>query len=84
MKQIIKDYQFDKDAKTVTFTKLRPVHLERIMLVTNITVGVILYQANDPTTSGTVRDNALRLKYDTTNMHNKDELQIIYDVQRVL
>lgn len=79
MKQIIKNYSFDKTARTVTFTDFSTVGLDRLFLITNVTAGVIVYQFNDPALGGSVVGNVLTLAYDTSAMANTDKLQIVYD-----
>jgi len=80
MKQIIKNYTFDKTAKTVTFTDFTTINLERVLLITNATSNTLIYQFNDPSLGGTVTGNVLTLTFNTSAMANTDKLQIIYDV----
>ena len=79
MKQLVKNYSFDKTAKTVTFTDFSTVLLERILLITDVTAGVIVFQFNDNTLGGSVSGNVLTLTYNTSALANTDKLQIIYD-----
>lgn len=79
MKQLIKNYTFDKTAKTVTFSDFASIRLERVLLITNVTAGVIVYQFNNPSLGGAAAGNTLTLAYDTSAMANTDNLQIIYD-----
>jgi hypothetical protein len=80
MKQLIKNYTFDKTAKTITFADfVGPIRKERILLVTNTATGTIIYNFADATKLGTVSGNVLTLAYDTTAMSNTDPLQIFYD-----
>lgn len=79
MKKLITAYSFNKTAKTVTFTGLTTVELERILLIVNVTRNVIIYQFNDPALSGAVAGNVLTLAFDTTAQANGDKLQIFYD-----
>ena len=82
MKKLIENYTFDKTAKTVTFTDYsaaNPISLENILLVTNVTDNVIIYNFADPAFGGTVADNVLTLTFNTAAMSNSDKLQIFYD-----
>lgn len=79
MKILITDYTFDKTAKTVTFTKLTSVDLSKLLLITNTTSNIIIYNFASPAKGGTVATNVLTLTYDTTAMANTDKLQIFYD-----
>ncbi len=80
MKQIITNYTFDKTAKTVTFTDFATISLNRVLLITNVTANVIIYQFNDVALGGTAATNVLTLTYNTAAMANTDKLQIIYDI----
>jgi|GEM_PF-1601870 len=79
MKQIVKNYSFNVSACTVTFTDFAGISLDRLLLVTNVTANVVVYQFNDPALGASVTGNILTLAYDTTSMHGSDRLQIIYD-----
>lgn len=79
MKQIIKNYTFNASARTVTFSDFTAISLDRLLLVTNVTANVVVYQFNDPTLGASAAGNVLTLAADTSTMHNGDKLQIIYD-----
>lgn len=79
MKQLIKNYTFDKTTGTVTFTDFANIALERLLLITNVTTNTLIYQFNSPALGGVVTGNAINLTYDTSAMNNTDKLQIIYD-----
>jgi len=79
VKQTIKNYSFNKAAKTVTFTDFGSISLDRIYLITNVTSNVLIYQFNNNALGGTVSTNVLTLTFDTSTMNNTDKLQIIYD-----
>jgi hypothetical protein len=75
----IKNYSFNKTAKTVTFTDYASIDLDSVLLITNVTSNIIIYRFNDSTKGGTVATNVLTLTYDTSSMSNTDKLQIFYD-----
>jgi len=79
MKRLITDYTFDASARTVTLTGKPTVPIEGILLITNVTVGAIIYLFNDPTKGGTVSGNVITLDYNTTAMSDDDDLQVFYD-----
>jgi hypothetical protein len=79
MKTKIDNYSFNKTAKTVTFTDYTTIRLDAILLVTNVTDNIILYNFADATKGGTVLNNVLTLTYDTSSMDNTDKLLIYYD-----
>lgn len=57
------------------------MRLDRILLITDITAGVIIYQFGSSTLAGTVASNVLTLTYNTNTsaFSNSDALMIIYD-----
>lgn len=77
MKIQVKNYTFNKTAKTVTFTDYTSIDLDSILLITNVTTNTIIY--NFAKIGGTVTNNILTLDYDTSSMSDTDDLQIFYD-----
>ncbi len=72
-------YSFNAAAKTVTFSDYSSISLEGVLLITNITDNVIIYNFSTVGKGGTVTTNVLTLDYDTTGMSDTDDLQIFYD-----
>lgn len=79
MKQIIRNYSFNKTAGTVTLTDFAAVSLDRLLMITNVTAGIILYQFNDPALGGVAAGNVITLTHSTVSMNSGDRLQIMYD-----
>lgn len=79
MKVQVINYTFNKTAKTVTFTDYTEIRLDSLLLITNVTDNVIIYNFADPLLGGTVATNVLTLTYDTSAMDDTDKLQIFYD-----
>jgi hypothetical protein len=79
MKQIIKNYTFNKTARTVTFTDFATISLDRLLLITNVTSNTVVYQFNSAALGGSVIANVLTLACNTGGMSSSDKLQIIYD-----
>lgn len=79
MKVQVTNYTFDKTAKTVTFTDYASIRLDSVLLITNVTDNIFIYNFADPTLGGTVATNVLTLIYDTSTMDDTDSLQIFYD-----
>ena len=79
MKVQLTNYAFDKTAKTVTFTDYTSIRLDSVLLITNVTDNIIIYNFAEPTLGGTVATNVLTLIYDTSTMDDTDSLQIFYD-----
>jgi len=79
MKKLITNYTFDASEKKITFTDYTIISLASVLLVTNSTDHIIIYNFADAAKSGTVATNVLTLTYDTTGMADADKLQIYYD-----
>ena len=78
-KQIIRNYEFDADAGTLTFPDFdEPMDQSRLALVTNTSKGILLYNFMDPTLRGEMSGNVLTLEADTTGMDG-DTIRIDYD-----
>jgi len=83
-KKLIFDYTFDPVAKTIT---LGDVYAQkRLLLITNVTTGDIIYQFNDSSTGlsdisfdYTDYDTTLTLAFDTSAMSSTDSLQILVE-----
>jgi hypothetical protein len=69
MKIRVTNYTFDASAQTITFTDYNPINLDALLLITNVTDNVIIYNFADSTKGGTV----------ATKMSDTDDLQIFYD-----
>jgi hypothetical protein len=80
MKVLFQDYTFNASAKTITFNTTDTVRLENVLLVTNVTDNIIIYNFADPTLGGTISNNVLTLTYNTATMSNTDSLQIYLDL----
>jgi hypothetical protein len=75
----IDNYTFDASAKTIAFTDYTNIRLDGILLVTNVTDNIIIYNFADVTKGGTVLTNVLTLAYNTATMDDTDKLLIYYD-----
>jgi hypothetical protein len=80
MKVLFQDYTFDTASKTVLFNTTDNVKLESVLLITNVTSNVIIYNFADPSLGGTINNNTLTLDYNTSTMFNTDSLQIYLDL----
>jgi hypothetical protein len=78
MKVKVNKYLFDASAKTVMFLDYGTIDLNRVLLITNVTDNIIIYNFADSTAGGTVSGNVLTLEYDTTSMSDDDKLLIFY------
>ena len=78
MKIKINRYLFDASLKTIRFLDYDFIDLSRILLITNVTDNIIIYNFADTDKGGTVSENVLTLDHDTTSMSDDDELLIFY------
>lgn len=73
-------YTFNAASKQVTL--LLPnnevVNLDAILLITNVTDNIIIYNFANPSLGGTLVGNTITLTYNTIAMSNTDRLQIWY------
>jgi hypothetical protein len=81
MKILFEDYVFNAATKQVTFNTDEALTLERMLIITNVTDNVIIYNFADPNAGGTMAGNILTLTYNTTAMSNTDKLQIFIESQ---
>lgn len=79
MKKLITNYTFDASAQTITFGDYTSIVLESVLLVTNVTDNIIIYNFADTARGGSASTNVLTLDYDTTSMSDTDDLQVYYD-----
>lgn len=79
MKIRVENYTFDASARTITFEDYDVVELVNLLIITNVTDNILVYNFADTTKGGTVNANILTLAYDTSGMDDSDKLQIFYD-----
>lgn len=79
MKIRISNYSFNSATQQVTFNGYTQVSLDGVLLITNVTSNIIIYNFADPNLGGTISGNILTLDYNTSAMSNSDKLQIYYD-----
>lgn len=86
MKQLVGSdlgaYTFSASGKTVSITGLTiTLKLEQILLITNVTRGIVLFNFADATLGGTINgSNVITLTCSTSGMSDADRLQIYIDV----
>ena len=80
MKILIEKYVFDPAQKNIVFNDYTSIELERVLLITNVTKNIIIYNFANPLVGAqVVNNNILHLQYDTATMSNTDKLQIFYE-----
>lgn len=79
MKILFEDYSFNAASSQITFNTTNVVGLEDILVITNVTDNIIIYNFADPTKGGTISNNILTLDFDTIGMSNTDSIQIFLD-----
>lgn len=80
MKVLFQDYTFNATTKQITFNTTDVVLLNQVLIITNVTDNIIIYNFSDSTKGGTLINNVLTLTFDTTSMSNTDSLQIFLDL----
>jgi hypothetical protein len=75
MKTLIKNYTFDPVAKTIQFSD-KSITLDTLLVITNVTDNIIIYNFAASTKGGTMSGSTLTLTYDTSTMSATDTLQI--------
>lgn len=83
MKIKVQNYTFVVSTKKVTLTDYSIIRLDSLLLITNVTRNIIIYNFADDTCGGTVSTNQLTLAADLTGMLNTDKLQIFYETDDV-
>jgi len=85
MKTLLRTYTFSATAKTVTFAGEASITLDQVLLITNVTRNIIIYNFADSSLGGSVSGNVLTLTYNTASgMQNTDKLQVYYDASEVI
>lgn len=79
MKILVQNYTFNASSGEITFTDYTSVDLESILLITNVTDNIIIYNFSDPSKGGSLSGNILNLNFDTSGMSNTDNLQIFIE-----
>lgn len=79
MKRLVSNYSFNAATKQVTLTDYTNVDLQSLLLITNVTDNVIIYNFASQGKGATVTGNVVTLDFDTTSMSNTDDLQIFID-----
>ena len=80
MKTLIKQYKFDPIAKTIQFSD-KNITLDTLLVITNVTDNIIIYNFAAPTKGGIMSDSILTLTCDTSTMSDTDTLQIFADIE---
>lgn len=80
MKVLFENYSFNSSLKQITFNTTESVSLQQLLLITNVTNNVIIYNFANPSLGGTISNNILTLNYNTATMSNSDSLQIYLDL----
>jgi hypothetical protein len=81
MKLLVDNYTFNPVAKTVTFNEYTTLSHASLLLITNVTVGVMIYNFAKAAQVVTITGNVVNLNasIDTTGMSATDDLQIFYE-----
>lgn len=78
-KRLATGYTFDASAQTILHADFSDITLEGILLITNVTDNVIIYNFADPLKGGTLSTDTLTLTFNTTTMDDSDKLMILVE-----
>jgi hypothetical protein len=78
-KKLIQNYTFSAASKQITFSDYTTIALASVLVITNVTRNIIVYNFADPLFGGTVATNVLTLTLNVTGHSDTDKLQIWYD-----
>ena len=76
MKRLIENYTFNPTTKQIIIIDSENIPQEKLLLITNMTDGIIIYNFADNNARGSIQGNIITLNYDTTSMSDTDKLQI--------
>jgi hypothetical protein len=79
MKNLIENYTFNHVTGTVTFNGYTTISLEKVLIITNVTRGTVIFNFACPGMTGSVTGNVLKLSYDVTAFADTDKLLIYYE-----
>jgi DNA-binding transcriptional regulator YbjK len=80
MRVLFKEYTFDPILKQITFNSSDLIELPNVLLITNVTSNVVIYNFASSALGGSLSQNVLTLDYNTAAMASTDELQIFLDL----
>jgi regulatory protein YycI of two-component signal transduction system YycFG len=69
------EYIFDSIARTIKFNQIFDIN--QILLITNITDNIIIYNFACEGFGGSILNRTLTLEYDTSLMSSTDDLQVV-------
>ena len=75
----IGSYSFDATNKQIILNEIPTLSLENILIITNVTDGIQIYNFADNNLNATISNNIITLEYDTTSMSNSDNIQIFIE-----
>lgn len=76
----IGNYAFSPSTKQIILIGVPAIALKQVLIITNVTDNITIFQFNDNTLGGSETNNVITLNYDTTLMATTDELQIYLDL----
>lgn len=80
MKVLFQDYTFDTANNQIIFNTTDTITLEQVLVITNVTENVIIYNFADPNKGGSIHNNELSLVYDVSGMSQYSDLQIFLEI----
>lgn len=76
----IGEYYFNPINKTITLSGIEDLFtLENLLLITNVTSNIMLYNFADSELGASILNNVITLNYDTSTMSSSDKIQIFIE-----
>lgn len=75
----IGSYTFDASNNQITLIDCPNLSLENLLIITNVTDGIQIYNFADEALNATISNNVITLEYNTVSMSNSDNLQIFIE-----
>ena len=79
MKKLETNYSFTASTGVIVLNDYTSILHDGLLVITNVTSNIIIYNFADATKGGVVTGNSINLTYDTSAMSDTDSLQIWYD-----
>lgn len=80
MKNLVTNYSFSATTRQVFLSGFSyNISQDQLLLITNVSKNIIIYNFADPSAGGYIINNVLNLSADTTQMLDSDRLQIFID-----
>lgn len=85
MRKLIENYSFNPATRQITLIDNENITNDKLLVITNTTDGIMLYNFADSVLRGSISGNVITLAFDTAAMSSTDSIQIwVEDTNPVL